>query len=129
MTRALSRNPLRVSVVGCGQIADIHISEIQKIKDVRLTAVCDAMPLWLSRQKCVSALNGAYTDLESLLKEQCPDVVHITTPPASHLKLTKLALDHGATCLSRETVHRECPPRPKSLLLRCRCQARGVRGA
>jgi predicted dehydrogenase len=36
-----------------------------------------------------------YSDFETMLRERQPDVVHICTPPASHLPLTRMAVDAG----------------------------------
>ncbi len=91
-----SPNPIRVAVVGCGQIADLHIAEIQKIAGAQLVAVCDANEIMAEQAAVRFGVPKFYTDFERLLKEQLPAVVHITTPPQSHLALGKLAVESGA---------------------------------
>jgi len=39
---------------------------------------------------------GVYTDLDRMLAEVKPDVVHITTPPASHLAIGRKVVESGA---------------------------------
>lgn len=87
---------MKIAIVGCGQIADAHIQEIQKIPHAAVVAVCD-LSRHLARQAAVRyQVPGCYTDLGLMLKEAHPDVVHITTPPASHNPLAKMILDHGS---------------------------------
>jgi predicted dehydrogenase len=87
---------MKVAIVGCGQIADAHIQEVQKISHAAIVGVCD-LNRHLARQAAVRyQVANSYTDVESMLQETRPDVVHITTPPASHLFLAKIILDHGS---------------------------------
>jgi len=86
---------LDVAIVGCGKIADAHASQIQRIAGCRLVAACDREPL-MARQLCDRfSIPGCFSDLGDLLDEVHPDVVHITTPPASHFAIAKLCLEHG----------------------------------
>jgi len=87
---------LKVAIVGCGKIADGHVEEIQKLPELaRVVAVCDLERLMAEQIAMRYGLSGVYDDLDRLLSEQKPDVVHITTPPQSHLPLAKRALDAG----------------------------------
>ena len=87
---------LRVAIVGCGKIADAHASQIQRIKDCEIVAVCDREPL-MAKQLCYRfPIKQHFTDLSELLRTARPDVVHITTPPEGHFELAKLCLEHGA---------------------------------
>jgi predicted dehydrogenase len=87
---------LRVAIVGCGKIADAHASQIQRIEDCEIVAVCDREPL-MAKQLCARfSIERSFTELEELLREAKPDVVHITTPPEGHFELAKLCLEHGA---------------------------------
>jgi len=87
---------MRIAVVGCGQIADAHIQEARKIDGVEVVAVCDAN-LHMAEQAALRlAVPASYTDLERMLSEHKPDIVHITTPPATHLSIGRLAIAAGA---------------------------------
>src|SRR5512146_486825 len=88
---------LKVAIVGCGKIADGHIEEIQKMKETaRVVAVCDLERLMAEQIAVRYGISAPYDDLDELLARERPDVVHVTTPPASHLALAKKAIDAGA---------------------------------
>jgi predicted dehydrogenase len=85
-----------VALVGCGQIADAHLQEIRKVPGAQLVAVCDRHPD-LARQAAQRfGVPRTYDDLGRLLAEVRPDVLHITTPPHTHLGVAKQALAAGA---------------------------------
>jgi len=87
---------LRVAIVGCGNIADWHASQILKIKGCEIVAACDQEPL-MARQLCERFPIRRYcNDIKELLRDARPDVVHITTPPESHFGLAKSCLEAGA---------------------------------
>jgi predicted dehydrogenase len=88
---------LKVAIVGCGKIADGHVEEIQKMPAAaRVVAVCD-LELLMAEQIAVRyGVPAHYDDLDALLARETPDVVHITTPPGSHMALAKKAIDAGA---------------------------------
>jgi len=87
---------LRVAIVGCGKIADSHASEIQRIRDCEIIAVCDREPL-MARQLAERFHVAKYfVDVKELLADCHPDVVHITTPPQSHCEIAKLCLQSGS---------------------------------
>jgi predicted dehydrogenase len=87
---------LKVALVGCGKIADGHIEEIQKLGDkAQVVAVCD-LELLMAEQVAVRyGIANHYDRFEQMLDREKPDVVHITTPPQSHLPLSKMAIDAG----------------------------------
>jgi predicted dehydrogenase len=86
---------LKIAIVGCGKIADAHVSEIQKLSSAEVVAVCDAEVL-MAEQLAVRFKIPRYDDdFRRMLAETHPDVVHITTPPASHLPLARQALEAG----------------------------------
>ena len=87
---------LKIVLVGCGKIADGHIEEIQKMGDrARVVAVCDLEILMAEQVALRYGIPTYYDSFERMLNQECPDVVHITTPPQSHLALAKMALDAG----------------------------------
>jgi len=84
---------LKVAIVGCGKIADSHASQIQRIKGCEILAVCDWEPLMAQQLHARFPIKRYFGDISALLSECHPDVVHITTPPASHFQLAKTCLD------------------------------------
>jgi predicted dehydrogenase len=86
---------LKVAIVGCGKIADDHASQLLRIKDCEIAAVCDS-ELLMARQLCERfPVKRYFSDLRELLREAKPDVVHVTTPPASHFQVAQLCLEAG----------------------------------
>jgi len=89
-------DPMRVAIVGCGKIADSHVSQIERIANCEIVAVCDREPLMAQQLAERAGVGRSYQDVEKLLKEVQPDVVHLTTPPQSHYPLGRLCLEHGS---------------------------------
>lgn len=86
---------LRVAIIGCGKIADVHASQIQRIEGSQIVGVCDAEPLMAKQFHERFAAGGYCSDLTDLLARARPDVVHITTPPESHFELARRCLEWG----------------------------------
>ena len=86
---------MKVTIVGCGRIADGHVEEIQKIPSARLVAVCDRELLMAEQLAVRYGVPAHYDDFARMLDVEQPEVVHITTPPDSHLALALAALEKG----------------------------------
>jgi predicted dehydrogenase len=87
---------LKIAIIGCGKIADAHLEQIQHIPGCRVVGACDREPL-MARQLCERfEIPHAFSEVDQLLKEVRPDVVHITTPPQSHYPLARECLEAGA---------------------------------
>jgi len=86
---------LRVALIGCGQIADGHVTEIDRLPDAELVAVCDLEPLMAEQLAVRYGLPAHYGDVAEMLAAETPDVVHICTPPQSHLSLACQCFDAG----------------------------------
>jgi predicted dehydrogenase len=87
---------LKIAIVGCGKIADAHAAEIQKLPSAGLVAVCDAELLMAEQLAVRFGIARHYDDFRRMLAENHPDVVHITTPPSSHLALARQAFEAGS---------------------------------
>ena len=87
---------LRIAIVGCGKIADGHVEEIKKMPgQAEVVAVCDREMLMAEQMATRYGLPAYYDSFEKMLDEARPDVVHITTPPSSHLALARASVDAG----------------------------------
>ncbi len=86
---------LKIAIVGCGQIADGHISEIQKLNNAEVVGVCDLEILMAKQAASRYGVPGYYDRFTEMLESEQPDVVHITTPPQAHLSLASTAIDAG----------------------------------
>ena len=86
---------LRIGIVGCGKVADKHVSQILRVKDAEIVGVCDSEGLMAQQLAERHGIKHAFCDIEELLLTCRPDVVHITTPPQSHHSLAKKCLEGG----------------------------------
>ena len=86
---------LKVAIVGCGKIADTHVSQIQRIKGCEIVGVCDREPLMARQLYERFPVKRYFCELTELLSDSRPDVVHITTPPQSHFDIATLCLEWG----------------------------------
>lgn len=86
---------LKVALIGCGKIADQHIEHIQRTPGCRIVGVCDREELMARQLAERCGVQAFCSDAAQLLQECRPDVVHVTTPPASHFELGKLCLEAG----------------------------------
>lgn len=87
-----------MAVIGCGQIADAHVAQARRA-GAQVVAVCDATPHMAEQAAArwgVPAFFEGPGAVDALLEQARPEVVHVTTPPASHLALATRALAAGA---------------------------------
>ena len=93
------REALRVGLVGCGEIADVHIPAILKLEHVELVAVCDLDEDLARKVARRYSVGSYYTDLSELLLKGQLDLVDITAPPRTHLALSIKAMEAGCHVL------------------------------
>jgi predicted dehydrogenase len=87
---------VKAALIGAGQIARQHLGCLKQLAGVELAAVCDlsaATAEAAAERYCIPAW---FTDYREMLAKVRPDVVHITTPPNSHVMLAMDCLDAGA---------------------------------
>lgn len=86
---------INVGIVGCGYAGDIHCRSWQRIKGVRVVAVCD-----IDEEKAASTARkwgvpAYYTSLEDMCANSQISVVSIATPPITHARLAIEAMERG----------------------------------
>jgi len=86
---------LNIGIVGCGKIADGHVEEIQKLGCARVLAVCDLEPILAEQLALRYSVPHRYTDFDRMLSDHRLDVIHIATPPHSHLALAQKSAEAG----------------------------------
>lgn len=87
---------LRSAVIGCGAISKSHLDYLTNSDHTQLVGLCDRSQ---ALSEAASIRNGGasvFTDHEEMLRALVPDVVHILTPPDSHIVLTRDVLAAGA---------------------------------
>ncbi len=86
---------LRAGIVGCGKIADGHVEQIRAVGRAEVVAVCDREPLMAEQLAVRFDVPARYTDLAQMLRTERLDVVHIATPPDSHVAIAEAAIAAG----------------------------------
>lgn len=87
---------LNIGIVGCGKIADGHIEEVQKLGCAQVLAVCDLEPILAEQLALRYSVPHWYSDFDRMLSDHRLDVIHIATPPHSHLALARKSAE--ASC-------------------------------
>lgn len=86
---------MRSAVIGCGVIAHQHLPFLSASPLVELVGVCDASPVTARFCRDRYGAEASYTGVDALLTEAAPEVVHILTPPHTHVALIEQCLAAG----------------------------------
>jgi predicted dehydrogenase/nucleoside-diphosphate-sugar epimerase len=86
--------PLRVAIVGAGQMARNHAAVIARRDSARLVGVYDQLE---DRAEALARTADAvaFRSLDSLIADAKPDVIHVCTPPDAHVATARAALAAG----------------------------------
>ena len=95
--------PLRVAVIGCGDIAHLHLDVIGNLPDAVLVAVADSDPA-ACRSTAERFSVPGYTDYTQMLDAELLDVVHLCTPHDLHVEMAIACLDRGINVLTEKPV-------------------------
>ena len=94
---------LRAAVVGTGGISKEHLSFLSASPRAELVGVCDVSPV--SVHHAAGLYGGApFRSYDEMLVEAKPDVVHVLTPPPTHVALTEAALSAGAHVICEKPI-------------------------
>jgi predicted dehydrogenase len=75
---------LKVAMIGCGGIAQLHLESFKSIPQVEIVAGVDINPDRLKVMEEKWGVTQLYTDWKKMLKEVQPDAVDICTPNGVH---------------------------------------------
>lgn len=99
----MSTERLRVAVVGCGDIAEIHLDAIHADADVEAVGVAD-----VDAERGDAAARRAdcpsFADLTTMLDAVAPDVVHVCTPHCLHAEMAQECLARNVSVLVEKPV-------------------------
>lgn len=94
-----SKGSLHVGIVGCGEIAAVHLAALQKIPNVRVVAVADPSPEAREALAEKFGLEKTYASLTDMLAAERVDAVHVLAPAQYHAALSIEAMRHGCHVL------------------------------
>ena len=87
---------MKVALIGVGQIARQHVACLKTLPGVELAAICDLSPATAEAAAERYGVRDWFTDHRAMLANVRPDVVHVTTPPNSHVGLALDSINAGA---------------------------------
>ncbi len=87
--------PLRVALVGCGRISDLHQMGYQNNPDALIAAVCDTNRAIAKKRAKAWGVDTVYTDYADVLADKTIDLVELLTPHHLHCRMTVQACEAG----------------------------------
>ncbi len=95
---------LKSAVIGTGAISKEHLRFLEKSSYAHLVGVCDLS--YAAAQYAAQRFHAdaQYTDYRKMLTEAKPDVVHILTPPQTHLQIATDCLEAGAHVICEKPI-------------------------
>ncbi|MBI3303117.1 MAG: Gfo/Idh/MocA family oxidoreductase [Deltaproteobacteria bacterium] len=86
---------MKVGIIGCGRIAQVHLTALRSLPWVEMVGVCDTNPQAAQATAQRFGIEGVYASPEELFRRAEPQAVHVLTPPHTHAALVRLALEAG----------------------------------
>lgn len=89
-------NEIRVGIIGLGGMAHAHMENMEKLKDIRIVALCDILPEVLERvsAKLNIPIEKQYLQYTDLIADSEVDAVLNITPNDVHFEIVKCCLLH-----------------------------------
>jgi len=88
-------NPIRVAIVGCGRISDLHQLGYRGREDAKIVAVCDTNKSLAKNKAKEWGVDKVYGDYQQVLEDKEVDVVELLTPHHLHCPMTVQAAQAG----------------------------------
>jgi predicted dehydrogenase len=88
-------DPVRVAIVGCGRISDLHQMGYRDRTDAKIVAVCDSNKTRARKKAKEWGVDKIYTDYQQLLEDKGIDLVELLTPHHLHCPMTVQAAQAG----------------------------------
>lgn len=96
--------PLRLAMIGCGQISERFFTQARARQDARFVATCARRLESAERKAQEHGIDRWYDDYERMLDEVRPDAVVITTPHSAHAAPAIAALRRGIHVLDEKPM-------------------------
>jgi predicted dehydrogenase len=88
-------DPIRVAIVGCGRISDLHQLGYRGREDARIVAVCDNNRRRASQKAKAWGVEKVYSDYQQVLEDKTIDLVELLTPHHLHYPMSVQAAQAG----------------------------------
>jgi nucleoside-diphosphate-sugar epimerase/predicted dehydrogenase len=86
---------MKIGIIGCGMNSDYHINFARSYPGAEIVGVAD---LDEGKARDCARAHGIpryFLDLDALVEQGKPEVLHIVTPPAAHYEIAKEAIERG----------------------------------
>ena len=90
---------MKVGIVGCGQIASVHIPYVRSRPGTHIVGLYDADGERAREMARRFGVENVCRTLGELFEKHRPDVVHVLTPPQTHAALSIQAMEAGCHVL------------------------------
>jgi predicted dehydrogenase len=87
--------PVRVAIVGCGRISDLHELGYRGRQDARIVAVCDTKRSRAREKANAWGVDQVYTDYSKVLADPAVDLVELLVPHHLHAEMAVAACEAG----------------------------------
>jgi predicted dehydrogenase len=88
-------NPIRVAIIGCGRISELHHYGYVNNPDATIVAVCDPNRKKAEEKAAQWNVENTFTNYEDVLKESSIDMIELITPHHLHASMTVAACNAG----------------------------------
>lgn len=92
---------MRVGIVGCGSIAQVHSSVLSGMENITFAGAAD-INLERAQDICSRLGGNAYSSLDELLSSESLDVLHICTPHSLHVPMVEAAMKAGVAVFTEK---------------------------
>ncbi len=99
---------LRAAVVGTGGISSEHLRFLAASARAELVGVCDMSRVSVEHAASTYGTTP-FRSLDTMLVEAQPEVVHVLTPPSTHIALSETALESGAHVICEKPITLNSP--------------------
>lgn len=89
----MSKNNIRVGVVGTGFIGTVHIENLRRLPNVEVVSITTTQDTTKVRDQF--NVESVFNDYKEMIDQSALDVIHICSPNYTHAEITLYALDHG----------------------------------
>jgi predicted dehydrogenase len=95
MTASTGREPVRIGIIGTGQIGKVHLQNYGQIPDAQIVAVADLNAAEAGRVAEMYNIPNVYTDFRDLLRRDDIQAVDVALHNNLHMSVTLAALEAG----------------------------------
>ncbi len=95
---------VKSAVIGTGEISAEHLKFLANSNATQLVGVCDLSRAAARYAAKTFGAENFYTDYKQMLDQAKPAVVHVLTPPQSHVPITTDCLDAGAHVICEKPI-------------------------